>query len=155
MQARRRRLIQPGVLIAVVAAAFTMLAAATALAAITYVYDSGGRLIAVVDGSGNSATYSYDAAGNLLSITNSGSSHTAVYSISPNKGPAGTHVTIYGDGFSTTPSQNTVTFSSGKNATVAASTLTTITTTVPSGAVSGSVSVTSPNGSASGNFTVN
>ena len=132
-----------------------MLVAASALADITYVYDAGGRLIAVVDGSGNSAVYSYDAAGNLLSITNSNGSHTAVYEISPNKGPVGTQVTIYGDGFSTTPSQNTVTFSSNKNATVTASTQTTITTTVPTGAVTGSVSVTSPNGSASTNFTVN
>jgi hypothetical protein len=144
MQPHGRRPIRPRLLVAIFAAALTMMAAASALADITYVYDSGGRLIAVVDG-----------AGNILSIANSTGSRTAIYSISPNKGPVGTQVTIYGDGFSTTPSQNTVTFSSGKNASVTASTLTTITTTVPTGAVTGSVSVTSPNGSGSTNFTVN
>src|SRR5579862_4173954 len=36
----------------------------------TYAYDELGRLIAVVDPSGNAGVYSYDKVGNLLSITN-------------------------------------------------------------------------------------
>jgi YD repeat-containing protein len=39
---------------------------------ITYVYDKLGRLIGVVDPSGNTATYTYDSVGNLLSIANHG-----------------------------------------------------------------------------------
>jgi YD repeat-containing protein len=125
-----------------------------AFAGDTYVYDPAGRLKAVVDSLGRSAVYNYDLAGNLRSITNGDSSHTAVYTIAPNNGPVGTSVTIYGDGFSTTPSQNTVVFSSGKTATVTASTQTTITTTVPGGTIIGVVTVTSPAGAASTNFTV-
>ena len=65
-------------------------------------------------------------------------------------------MTIYGDGFSSTPSQNTVKFN-GTAATVTASTIATITTTVPSGAATGHIQVTSPNGTftSSTNFTVN
>src|SRR5689334_5659266 len=35
---------------------------------IQYVYDEIGRLIAVIDRSGDTATYTYDAVGNILSI---------------------------------------------------------------------------------------
>src|SRR5580704_12421652 len=35
----------------------------------TYVYDPLGRLVAVVDGSGNAAAYKYNNVGNLLSIS--------------------------------------------------------------------------------------
>jgi YD repeat-containing protein len=125
-----------------------------AFADVTYVYDPAGRLVAVVDGSGNSATYTYDKVGNLTAISTSNGSTTQVFGFSPNNGPVGLQVTIYGDGFSTTPSQNTVTFNSGKNATVVSSTQTAIVTSVPSGATTGTVTVTSPNGTASGSFTV-
>jgi len=120
---------------------------------ITYVYDPLGRLVGVVDGSGNAATYRYDGAGNLISISTTNASHVSIFSLSPNNGPISTRVTIYGDGFSTTPSQNTVTFS-GQAATVTSSTQTTIATTVPTGATTGNVTVTAPAGSASAPFTV-
>jgi len=112
-----------------------------------YVYDPDGRLVAAIDALGNAATYQYDAVGNLLAISTTNSSSVSIFALSPNNGPVGTSVTIYGDGFSTTPSQNTVTFN-GTAATVSSSTLTTIVTTVPTGATTGTVSVTSPNGSA-------
>lgn len=64
-----------------------------------------------------------------------------VTSISPTSGPEGTEVTITGTGFSTTASENAVSFN-GTNATVSASTATSITTEVPAGATSGAVSVT-------------
>ena len=120
---------------------------------VTYVYDAAGRLIDVIDGLGNAATYNYDPAGNLLSITTSDDSPLSIFSLSPNNGPIATPVTIYGDGFSATPSQNTVTFA-GHAATVTGSTLTTISTSVPTGAVTGNVTVTAPLGSASKPFTV-
>ena len=76
---------------------------------IVNVYDDAGRLIAVIDPSGDVARYSYDALGNLLSISRSSASTVSVIHFTPGRGPIGTVVTIYGTGFSTTPSQNTVT----------------------------------------------
>lgn len=120
---------------------------------VTYAYDSLGRLVGVVDGSGNAATYQYNNVGNLRSISTTNGSTVSIFSLSPNNGPINTSVTIYGDGFSTTPSQNSVTFG-GQAATVTSSTQTTIATTVPTGAVTGNVTVTAPAGSASASFTV-
>ncbi|MGH7855395.1 MAG: IPT/TIG domain-containing protein, partial [Candidatus Binatia bacterium] len=53
----------------------------------------------------------------------------------------------YGTGFSTTPSQNNMEFN-GVAATIASSTETRIVTTVPSGATTGAIGVTTPLGSA-------
>ncbi len=124
---------------------------------VTYAYDELGRLIAVVDNSsGNAAQYIYDAVGNLKQITNTTGSTVSIFTFTPNNGGTGLSVTIYGDGFSTTPSSNTVTFYNGKTAVVTASTLSTITTTVPANAATGPIKVTSPNGIAtsSANFTI-
>jgi len=122
---------------------------------ITYAYDPDGRLVGVVNGSGSAASYQYDAVGNLLSIT-SPTTAVAILALSPQSGPGSTCVTIYGTGFSATPSQNTVKFD-GTAATVSYSTPTTIVVAVPSGASTGTVSVTSPSGSANSpnSFTVN
>jgi YD repeat-containing protein len=117
-----------------------------------------GRLIAVVDGSGNAAQYKYDGVGNLLSITNTTASTVSIFTFTPNNGPTGLTVTIYGDGFSSTPSQNTVTFYNGQNVTPSQATVSTLVVTVPSGATTGPIKVTSPHGSSppsSENFTVN
>src|SRR5262249_53457651 len=57
-------------------------------------------------------------------------------------------VTIYGTGFSSSASQNSVSFN-GTPATVTSSTATQIQTSVPTGATTGSIAVTSPSGSAS------
>ena len=114
---------------------------------VIYVYDELGRLVAVIDPAGDTAIYNYDAVGNLVSITRHGSSTAAVIEFTPNGGAVGASVTIYGTGFSATPSQNTVTFN-GTAATVTSSTSTQIVTTVPSGATTGAISVTSPAGSA-------
>jgi YD repeat-containing protein len=131
-----------------------LLTADGALGDITYVYDPGGRLVAVTDASGNRADYIYDPGNLLIQITNSSSSQTAVYSISPDGGVTGTQVTITGTGFSSTPSQNTVTFSANKAASVLSSTSTTIVATVPSSAVGGAVSVSTPSGVGTGYFEV-
>jgi len=122
---------------------------------VTYAYDPDGRLVGVVNSSGSAASYQFDAVGNLLSITRPATT-VNILALSPQSGPASTCVTIYGTGFSATPSQNTVTFD-GTAGTVSYSTPTTIVVAVPSGASSGTVSVTSPSGSANSPnpFTVN
>ncbi len=114
---------------------------------ISYVYDDLGRLVAVIDPANGTAVYSYDAVGNILSITRQSATIVAVLQVTPNAAAIGAAVTIYGTGFSTTPSQNTVTFN-GTTATVTAATATSLTTTVPTGATTGTVMVTAPGGAA-------
>ena len=107
----------------------------------------------MVNGSGQAAAYSYDAEGNAVSITNPAAA-VSVLGASLN---STTCATIYGTGFSSTPSQNTVTFN-GSAATIQYSTPTTIVISI--GALSCSptcsvpVTVTSPSGSGSGTFTL-
>jgi YD repeat-containing protein len=122
---------------------------------ISYVYDDLGRLKAAIDPASDTAVYSYDAVGNLSSISRQSSSTVSVLEFTPKSGPVGTSVTIFGTAFSTTPSQNTVTFN-GVAATVTSSTQTKIVTTVPSGATTGVIGITAPGGSASSStaFTV-
>ena len=69
----------------------------------------------------------------------------SIIEFTPDSGPVGAAVTIYGTGFSTTASQNTVTFN-GVAATVTAATTTKISTSVPAGATTGPISVTTPSG---------
>ena len=115
---------------------------------IVYVYDELGRLVAVIDPSGDAAVYRYDAVGNLLSISRYSAATVSVIEFTPNSGAVGTTVTIYGTGFSATPSQNTVAFN-GVSAVVTSSTSTQIVTSVPSGATTGPITVTAPAGNAS------
>ena len=120
--------------------------AAQAPSTIQYVYDELGRLVGVVDATGDTATYAYDAVGNVLSINRHQSSQISIVDFTPNGGPVGTPVTIAGTGFSATPSQNTVAFN-GTSATVTSATATQLTVSVPSGATTGAIAVTSPAGS--------
>ena len=122
---------------------------------VTYIYDASGRLLAVVDQDGESARYNYDAVGNLESITRQSSATVSLIDFTPKSGLAGTIVTIYGTGFSLTPSQNSVNFN-GVAAAVTSSTATRIVTAVPAGATTGPINVTAPGGSASSStpFTV-
>jgi YD repeat-containing protein len=123
------------------------LSVAIPTAGIVYIYDELQRLKSVIDPVGEAATYAYDAVGNLLSITRNTSSQTSIIDFNPNSGALGSTVTIYGTGYSATPSQNSVTFN-GVAATVLSSTLTQIVATVPSGAGTGLIGVTSPAGGA-------
>jgi len=113
---------------------------------IKYVYDELGRLVAVIDPSGDTAHYTYDSVGNLVSISRQSSTLVSVLEFTPKIGLAGTVVTIYGTGFSTTPGSNTVTFN-GTAAVVSSSTETQIVTSVPAGATTGLISVTTSAGS--------
>ena len=120
-------------------------------AAIRYVYDDLGRLAAVVGQQGNVATYRYDSVGNLLEIGRVNAADlpgsVGITYFTPTRGVVGSTVTIFGKGFSATPSQNAVTFN-GAAATVTAAEANVISTTVPVGATSGVIGVTVPLGSA-------
>jgi YD repeat-containing protein len=126
---------------------------------VQYFYDDVGRLIRVVDGTGNVATYAYDAVGNLLSISRSSvpaNNGLSILSFSPQSGTAGQTVTIQGQGFNATPSANSVQFNGVAAATVATSTANTLTVTVPAGATTGPISVTVGSSTATSdkNFTI-
>ncbi|HEY0378931.1 MAG TPA: IPT/TIG domain-containing protein, partial [Pyrinomonadaceae bacterium] len=108
---------------------------------ITYVYDESGRLVAVIDPGADTVRYAYDATGNLLSITRQSSASLSLLEFTPNTGPVGTEVTIYGTGFSAVASQNVVKFN-GTAATVVSATTTKLVTKVPTAATTGPISVT-------------
>jgi len=118
--------------------------AATAASPITYVYDELGRLEAVIDASQTNglARYLYDAVGNLTQITRTSITTTPrVVEFHPHQVSTGSSITIYGTGFSSTPSQNVVTFIGGATATPTAATATTLTVTVPAAAQAGAIKV--------------
>jgi hypothetical protein len=71
------------------------------------------------------------------------SASVAVFSFSPTTGNVAQTVTIYGTGFSTSASQDTVKFN-GTPATVSFATTTQLVATVPPGASSGTISVSAP-----------
>jgi YD repeat-containing protein len=118
---------------------------------VNYIYDELGRLVAVIDQQGDVGVYTYDAVGNLLAIERvnvSGlSGAVAISLVTPDKGTAGTTVTILGKGFSATPSQNAVAFN-GMAATVTEAAPNRLVTTVPAGATTGFITVTAPLGNA-------
>jgi RHS repeat-associated protein len=129
--------------------------AATQSDPISYAYDEAGRLRAVIDPSAGAAVYSYDAVGNLVSISRQSATATSVIEFDPDSGPVGSSVTIYGTGFSSTASQDSVSFN-GVAATITSASATTLVVTVPAGATTGPISVTTPAGSATSasSFTV-
>ncbi len=113
--------------------------------AVTYIYDALGRVVGEVSPSGDAAVYTYDATGNITSISTVHKTQLSIMTVTPDSGAVHSHVTIYGTGFSTTASQNTVKFN-GTAATIASATANSIITEVPSGATSGPITVTTPAG---------
>jgi RHS repeat-associated protein len=111
-------------------------------------YDGLGRLIEASDPSGSTATYQWDKAANLLGTNRVSSSAVSITKLTPAGAPIGATVRIYGTGFGTTASQDSVSFN-GTSATVTAAYTFELVVIVPSGAASGTVSVTAPGGSAS------
>jgi YD repeat-containing protein len=122
---------------------------------ITYVYDVLGRLVAAINPSGDTAIYSYDAVGNLLKISRQNSVQLSIISTNPIRGSVGSTVTIFGTGFSATPSQNTVQFN-GVTATVQSASATQLMVTIPSSATTGPITVTTSAGTvtSSSSFTI-
>jgi YD repeat-containing protein len=136
-------------------ASLLVLAPQPALADIQYFYDETGRLVQVVDHSGESAQYVYDAAGNIVQIIRVSAGTVSVAGFTPKSGPVGTAVTIYGAGFSSTPASNTVQFN-GTAASVTSASANQLVATVPAGATSGTISVTvgAQTGTSAESFTV-
>jgi YD repeat-containing protein len=100
-----------------------------------FFYRDDGQLIKVIDSSGNMVTYNYDQVGNFTSITRGAGPATgtsAITNFTPQRAGPGTAVTIQGQGFSATPSSDTVQFN-GTTATVISAT-TTLVATVTLGA---------------------
>jgi len=124
---------------------------------IGYSYDQAGRLTGVTS-STVSTEYDHDAVGNITAIKGYAASTPSILVFSPAQGPVGTTVTIDGNNFNSTASQNTVQF----NGTTASSVSidpgypNRLTVVVPSGATTGPINVTTPAGSATStvNFTI-
>lgn len=118
---------------------------------VDYAYDAAGQLRGVSQTSSGGATgrYNYDPAGNLTSIDRYDSTTLSIVSMTPSRAPVGASVTVSGTAFATTaPSNNTVRFN-GTAATVTSASATRLVVTVPSGATSGTVTVTAGGGTAS------
>lgn len=113
--------------------------------AANYFYDANGRLTTVLSPTGEAAVYSYDAAGNFTSITRYAANQLSILNFTPGTGGPTTPVTIYGTGFSATPSANMVKFNN-VIAVVTAATNIQLDVQVPSGATTGPITVTNANG---------
>jgi YD repeat-containing protein len=112
-----------------------------------YTYDALGRVTQAIESDGTTTQYSYDANGNVTSIARAaGTSVLTVSSVSATSGAVGSSITINGSGFSSIGSQDSVTFN-GLAGTVTYASGNRLVVTVPSGATTGSLAVTSPNGS--------
>lgn len=109
-----------------------------------YVYDDNGRLKAVIAPNGEANVYEYDPAGNVTAIRRNTSSTLEVLEFYPREGIAGTQVTIVGTGFgggvSSVAFNGTAAQEDSLNAPV-------LIVTVPNGATTGPITVTTPGGS--------
>lgn len=119
--------------------------------AIQYAYDEIGRLVAVVDQQGNAAIYVYDAVGNMLAIERADATASpapvAIAAVVPERGKAGTVVSILGKGFGAATGQNAVAFN-GVAAQVTQASANRLIARVPAGATTGPITVSAPLGSA-------
>src|SRR5262249_16009807 len=110
-----------------------------------YFYDDNGRLKTVLSPTGEAAIYSYDPAGNFTAITRRAANELSIIDFTPKSGPVGTTVIVYGTGFDATASGNTVKFN-GVTARVSWARRNQLDVTVPAGATTGAISVTTSNG---------
>jgi YD repeat-containing protein len=126
---------------------------------ITYTYDAQNRITSATDNStpsgSNSVSYTYDAASNITSIKLGSVTTTAVYSVDPPQAQVGSQITIYGDGFGNSPGQDVVNFTGANSAQIISSEVGKIVVVVPVNAQTGTIAVSSQNGTAtSPSFTV-
>jgi YD repeat-containing protein len=137
--------------LAIVAAVGIAVIAAAQQPAIFYVYDRLNRLVAVVDQQGNAATYTYDAVGNMRRIerfdTAGQPGAVAISMFTPSAGAPGTRVQVFGKGFGATVAQNALAFN-GRRATITDAAPNRLIVTVPNGATTGALSVSTPFGAA-------
>jgi YD repeat-containing protein len=107
-----------------------------------YFYDDRGRLVKVVDSSGNVVEYVYDGAGNIVEVRRSTvGTALSIFNFTPQRGAPRSRVTISGQGFSPVASGNEVRFN-GVAAGVVSATSNRLVVTVPIGATTGPISVT-------------
>jgi YD repeat-containing protein len=119
-----------------------------------YFYDDLNQLVSAVDSTGVVIQYVYDPVGNILQINRSVLSSPGaftIFSATPQNVGAGAVITIQGQGFSITPSQNHVTIG-GVPVTVVSATSTTLLVTAPATAVTGAISVTVGGTTVTSNF---
>lgn len=110
-----------------------------------YVYDDNGRLRAVIAPSGEANIYEYDAAGNFTAIRRNTAGTLEVLDFTPREGAPGAQVTIIGTGFGN--GVNGVAFN-GTAAQLVSVNAPLVVVTVPAGATTGPISVTTPGGTA-------
>lgn len=102
-------------------------------------YDEASRVVGVTDTVASQAVeYRYDEAGNILAVVVAGA--VALFESTPDRGPVGSEVTLFGKGFSATAGQNTVKFN-GVTASVAMASTDQLVVTVPAGATAGQIRV--------------
>ncbi|CAM3937077.1 RHS repeat-associated core domain-containing protein [Kibdelosporangium persicum] len=119
-------------------------AAAPVGGAAEYSHDAAGQLVGVRDASGGGVRYDYDEAGNLRGTDIVAAGQVAVFSVVPEQAAPGASVTVNGTGFGT---GSTVRFGD-TNAEVTQTSPSRLTVTVPAGARTGPVKVTTPAGAA-------
>jgi YD repeat-containing protein len=142
---RRRRLAAILVLAALAASIFPGGAGATG---VQYVYDPAGNLVQKIGPDGSSAQYIYNSTGQMVETRMLGTSTLAATGYSDSNAAPGSTITIYGSGFSTTPSANQV-YLNGVAVTVVAATANSLTVVVPAGASGGTFTISNANGTAS------
>lgn len=105
-----------------------------------YYYDDLGRIVQAIGSDGTIRQYQYDENGNVTAINRISGSSLTISGLSPTIGHVTASVTIYGSGFSAVPSENSVKFGAIP-AVVTSASATSLTATVPQGAVTGPISV--------------
>ena len=136
--------------------ALALLLTSASYATTYYTYDNLGRVTQVTESNGTTTQYTYDANGNITSITRTAGTNTlSIGTVSTSTGAVGSSFTINGSGFSSIPSQNTVTIN-GVTAQVTYASDNRLVVVVPNGATSGNIEITTQNGSITANspFTV-
>ncbi|MDR1076074.1 MAG: IPT/TIG domain-containing protein [Xanthomonadaceae bacterium] len=118
-----------------------LLVSSAAVVAANYFYDANDRLVAMTNDGGQSARYVYDVMGNIVSVDALGAEDLAIFGFSPGQGGAGDRVSIQGNGFSETLSENVIKFNGIPAVAITASGIE-LTADVPVGASTGPISIT-------------
>lgn len=123
--------------------AFVNCATAQSPVTFRYFYDGNNQLFRVLDSSGNLVEYDYDPAGNPVKTGRSVVNPTSLSLLNflPQRGNAGTTVTIYGQNFNPDATADIVMFN-GLQAVVVSASPTTLVVQAPVGVTTGPLSVT-------------
>ena len=114
---------------------------------LVYEYDELGQLLSITTATGETAQYEYDVAGNLLQVTRTAAGKPIITDFTPNSGPVGTPIKIFGANFASSVAGNAVKFN-GTAAVLTSASPTLLNTSVPAGAKSGKLTVATATGTA-------